>query len=53
MNKTQGLPFKSYVPQLVANLEDADPGVREAAKIAVVELFKCVSILHCTLLMTC
>lgn len=40
MNKTQNLPFKSYVPQLVANLEDADPGVRESAKTAVVELFK-------------
>ena len=40
MNKTQNLPFKSYVPQLVANLEDADPGVRESAKTAVVELFR-------------
>ncbi|KAF9729348.1 suppressor of tub2 mutation [Paraphaeosphaeria minitans] len=40
MNKTDSLPFKSYVPQLVANLEDADAGVREAAKIAVVELFR-------------
>ena len=40
MNKTDGLPFKAYVPQLIANLEDADAGVREAAKIAVVELFK-------------
>lgn len=40
MHKTDGLPFKSYVPQLVANLEDADAAVREAAKIAVVDLFK-------------
>lgn len=40
MSKTDSLPFKSYVPQLVANLEDADAGVREAAKTAVVELFK-------------
>lgn len=40
MNKAENLPFKSYVPQLVANLEDADVGVREAAKIAVVELFR-------------
>ena len=41
MNKNEGLPFKGYVPQLVANLEDADPGVREVAKRAVVELFQC------------
>ncbi|KAF2450244.1 hypothetical protein P171DRAFT_468629 [Karstenula rhodostoma CBS 690.94] len=40
MNKVDNLPFKSYVPQLVANLEDADAGVREAAKTAVVELFR-------------
>lgn len=39
MNKTEGLPFKSYSNQLVANLEDADPGVRDTAKRAVVELF--------------
>jgi CLIP-associating protein 1/2 len=42
MNKTEGLPFKSFVPLLVANLEDADPGVRETAKISIVELFRCV-----------
>jgi CLIP-associating protein 1/2 len=41
MNKTDGLPFKSFVPLLVANLEDADPSVRETAKTAVVELFRC------------
>lgn len=42
MNKTEGLPFKSFVPLLVANLEDADPGVRETAKTSIVELFRCV-----------
>jgi CLIP-associating protein 1/2 len=39
MNKIEGLPFKSYSNQLVANLEDADAGVRDTAKKAVVELF--------------
>ena len=43
MNKTEGLPFRTFVPLLVANLEDADPAVRETAKTAVVELFRCVS----------
>ncbi|KAJ4289008.1 suppressor of tub2 mutation [Kalmusia sp. IMI 367209] len=40
MNKTESLPFRTYVPQLVANLEDADAGVRETSKTAVVELFR-------------
>ncbi|KAF1952309.1 ARM repeat-containing protein [Byssothecium circinans] len=40
MNKNESLPFRSYVSQLVANLEDADAGVRETAKTAVVELFR-------------
>lgn len=40
MNKTEGLPFRTFVPLLVANLEDADPMVRETAKTAVVELFR-------------
>jgi CLIP-associating protein 1/2 len=40
MNKFDSLPFKAYVPQLVANLEDADAGVRESAKTAVVDLFR-------------
>ena len=40
MNKTAGVPFRSFVPLLVANLEDADPAVRETAKTAVVELFR-------------
>ncbi|KAF2736705.1 protein STU1 [Polyplosphaeria fusca] len=39
MNKSESLPFRSFVPQLVLNLEDADAGVRETAKQAVVELF--------------
>ena len=39
MNQTEGLPFKSYSNQLVANLEDADAGVRDTAKKAVVDLF--------------
>jgi CLIP-associating protein 1/2 len=43
MHTTENLPFRSFVPLLVANLEDADPGVRETAKMAVVELFQCVS----------
>lgn len=43
MNKTESLPFRSFVPQLMQNLEDADAGVREHAKIAVVELFRCAS----------
>lgn len=43
MNKTESLPFRTYVPQLVANLEDADAGVREHAKTAVVELFRYVA----------
>ncbi|KAF2998879.1 suppressor of tub2 mutation [Curvularia kusanoi] len=40
MNKNHGLPFKSYVNQLVANLEDADPEVRNVAKNAVVSLYQ-------------
>jgi CLIP-associating protein 1/2 len=39
MNKNEGLPFKTYSNQLVANLEDADAGVRDTAKKAVVDLF--------------
>ena len=48
MNKAEGLQFRSFVPLLVANLEDADAGVREAAKSAVVELFRCVA---CTVML--
>jgi CLIP-associating protein 1/2 len=40
MHKTEGLPFKTYVPQLVACLEDADGMVRETAKSCTVELFR-------------
>lgn len=43
MNKNHGLQFKSYVNPLVANLEDADPGVRDVAKNAIVSLFQCVT----------
>ncbi|KAL5117839.1 suppressor of tub2 mutation [Pleosporales sp. CAS-2024a] len=39
MNKTENLPFRSYAPQMIANLEDADAGVRDTAKHAVVDLF--------------
>jgi CLIP-associating protein 1/2 len=42
MNKSDGLQFKSFVPQLVACLEDADGMVRETAKSCVVELFRSV-----------
>lgn len=49
MNKNEGLPFKSYSNQLVANLEDADAGVRDTAKKAVVDLFGYVfSVCKCT-----
>lgn len=40
MNKHHSLPFKSYVNQLVANCEDADPDVRNVAKNAIVSLFQ-------------
>lgn len=45
MHKTEGLPFKTYVPQLVACLEDADGMVRETAKSCIVELFRYVCLL--------
>ncbi|KAK0658382.1 Protein STU1 [Lasiodiplodia hormozganensis] len=40
MHASDNLPFKSFVPYLVANLEDSDGMVRETAKSAVVELFR-------------
>ena len=40
MNKNHGLQFKSYVNQLVVNLEDADPEVRNVAKTAIVQLYQ-------------
>ncbi|KAK5131033.1 hypothetical protein LTR08_001383 [Meristemomyces frigidus] len=39
MHVDEAMPFKSYVSDMVARLEDADGGVREAAKAALVELF--------------
>ncbi|PYI06935.1 ARM repeat-containing protein, partial [Aspergillus sclerotiicarbonarius CBS 121057] len=40
MTKNHGLLFRSYVPSLVACLEDADNAVRNTAKSTVVELFQ-------------
>ncbi|KAN0086500.1 CLASP N terminal domain containing protein [Elaphomyces granulatus] len=40
MTKEHGLLFRTYVPSLVACLEDADSGVRETAKQTVIELFQ-------------
>ncbi|KAF1992443.1 hypothetical protein K402DRAFT_366641 [Aulographum hederae CBS 113979] len=40
MNKGGDFHFRSFVPHLVACLEDADAGVRETAKAACVELFR-------------
>ncbi|KAF2089571.1 hypothetical protein K490DRAFT_36968 [Saccharata proteae CBS 121410] len=40
MHSSESLPFKSFVPSLVASLEDADGMVRETAKSTVVELFR-------------
>jgi len=40
MNRDHGLQFRSFVPYLVACLEDSDGAVRETAKSAVVELFR-------------
>lgn len=40
MHKADGFLLRSFVPPLVAGLEDADGVVREAAKAAVVELFR-------------
>lgn len=39
MHRDENMPFKSYVGPIVANLEDSDGAVREAAKNALVELF--------------
>jgi CLIP-associating protein 1/2 len=51
MNKSDGLQFKSFVPQLVACLEDADGMVRETAKSCVVELFRLVNDYNCLFLL--
>ena len=40
MHQEASLQFKSFVPALVACLEDADGIVRDAAKSAIVELFR-------------
>ncbi|OOG00830.1 hypothetical protein ASPCADRAFT_202657 [Aspergillus carbonarius ITEM 5010] len=40
MTKNHGLLFRSYVPSLVACLEDADSTVRDTAKSTVVDLFQ-------------
>ena len=40
MSSDHALQFKSFVPYLVANLEEHDGGVREVAKQVVVELFR-------------
>ena len=40
MNQDAQLPFKSFVPSMVACLEYSDGGVRDAAKTAIVELFR-------------
>ncbi|KAF2429453.1 ARM repeat-containing protein [Tothia fuscella] len=40
MNQSEGLQFKSFVPQLVASLEDPDGTVRETAKGCVIDLFR-------------
>jgi CLIP-associating protein 1/2 len=43
MNREEALPFKSFVPLMVANLEDHDGAVRDSAKSALVDLFKYVA----------
>lgn len=40
MHTEQGLQFRSFVPNIVDCLEDADSNVREAAKANLIELFK-------------
>ncbi|KAK4544519.1 hypothetical protein LTR36_004091 [Oleoguttula mirabilis] len=39
MHSDEAMPFKSYVSDMVARLEDADGNVREAGKAALIELF--------------
>lgn len=45
MNQEASLPFKSFVPYMVLNLEDADGTVRDTAKSSLIDLFKCVKTL--------
>ncbi|KAF1345347.1 clasp N terminal-domain-containing protein [Delphinella strobiligena] len=40
MNREASLPFKSFVPYMVLNLEDADGTVRDTAKSSLIDLFK-------------
>ncbi|KAK4235938.1 clasp N terminal-domain-containing protein [Achaetomium macrosporum] len=40
MHQEHGLQFRAYVPTLMELLEDADGGVRDAAKSTVIELFR-------------
>jgi CLIP-associating protein 1/2 len=40
MTKNHGLLYRAHVPALVACLEDADSGVRDTAKLVVIELFR-------------
>ncbi|PGH11109.1 hypothetical protein AJ79_05054 [Helicocarpus griseus UAMH5409] len=40
MTRERGVLFRTYVPSLVACLEDADSGVRETAKVTVIDLFQ-------------
>ncbi|KAI4727164.1 hypothetical protein E4T49_05028 [Aureobasidium sp. EXF-10728] len=40
MNREEALPFKSFVPLMVANLEDHDGAVRDSAKSALIDLFR-------------
>lgn len=40
MTRDRGVLFRTYVPSLVACLEDADSGVRETAKTTVIDLFQ-------------
>ena len=47
MTKSHGLLFRTYVPALVACLEDADSAVRDTAKTTVVELFQYVLSVSC------
>lgn len=40
MTREHNLLFRTYVPNLITCLEDPDSGVRETAKVTVVELFQ-------------
>ncbi|KAI5250142.1 hypothetical protein E4T42_05013 [Aureobasidium subglaciale] len=40
MNHDEALPFKTFVPLMVANLEDHDGAIRDSAKSALIDLFR-------------